>query len=254
MVGSPEPRVVEPARSSEIVSARKAYTFRRREPLTSDIIWLTLHDCTTYPWGGNTVDLKRKTVTSLAIFAVVLGLFAIPGTAAPAKQFSVTAPTSVTCRDDFGHGQGQERGAERQLEHQLLLSHGDRRVGVQIYGNRDPRGRNRQQRWGQCCAEDPVRSFTSIKPTKFIDFTFGVVVPNLACGSGTITWGGVAYAGDSLNGDPFALLGVAFTAVDLDHDRMHNDLCRQLSTTSMRTASRTPAEVRARLSELHISS
>src|SRR6187200_385755 len=46
--------------------------------------------------GGNLVSLTRKALIAAVVATVVLGLLALPGNAAPEKQFSLRFPTSLS--------------------------------------------------------------------------------------------------------------------------------------------------------------
>jgi hypothetical protein len=152
-------------------------------------------------WGGKFVSLTRKSLIALVAAAVVLALLALPGNAAPEKQFSLRFPTS--------------------------LSAGTQTISVPLK-NETPNGNSNINSFRITAATAPagftinsitpgtgvlsnsnktisVTGISTLKPQQTATYTLSITVPNVGCSGGTITWTGQAFTGNSLNGDPFRL-------------------------------------------------
>ena len=132
---------------------------------------------------------------------VVLALLALPGNAAPEKQFSLRFPTSV--------------GA------------GTQNITVPLK-NETPNGNSNINSFRITAATAPagfainsitpgtgvlsnsnktisVTGISTLKPLQTATYTLNITVPSVGCSGGSITWTGAAFTGNSLNGDPFRL-------------------------------------------------
>ena len=147
------------------------------------------------------MSLTRKALISVVVATVVLGLLALPGNAAPEKQFSLRFPTS--------------------------LSAGTQNISV-VLKNETPNGNSNINSFRLTAATAPagfsinsitpgsgtlsnsnktisVVNINTLKPQQSATYTLNVTVPNLGCAGGSIVWTGQAFTGNSLNGDPFRL-------------------------------------------------
>jgi len=147
------------------------------------------------------VSLTRKALIAAVVATVVLGLLALPGNAAPEKQFSLRFPTS--------------------------LSAGTQNISV-VLKNETPNGNSNINSFRITAATAPagfsinsitpgsgtlsngnktisVVNINTLKPQQSATYTLNVTVPNLGCAGGSIVWTGAAFTGNSLNGDPFRL-------------------------------------------------
>ena len=147
------------------------------------------------------MGITRKSVIAVAVAALALGLLALPGIAAPQKQFSLTFPTSV--------GSGTQN------------------IAV-ILKNETPNGVSNINSFRITAATAPagfrinsitpgngalsngnktisVTGIPSLKPMQSKTYTLNITVPDLGCAGGSITWTGQAWTGNSLSGDAFRL-------------------------------------------------
>ena len=146
------------------------------------------------------MDLKRKLLTSLAIVTLSVWGLALTGSTAPAKIFSLTAPTSVSSAtttipikitNQMPNGNSNINSLYITASGPTAFMITAASPGTAVVSNAGHRV--------------TITNISSIKPTKSTTFNLTVTVPNLGCDTGQITWGGVAYAGNSLSGDKFSL-------------------------------------------------
>ena len=174
------------------------------------------------------MNFTRRSIIAAVAATVVLGLLAIPGNAAPEKQFSLQFPTS--------------------------LSAGTQNIVVPLK-NETPNGNSNINSFRITAATAPagfainsitpgtgvlsngnktisVTGINTLKPQQTATYTLNITVPNLGCAGGSITWTGAAFTGNSLNGDPFRLHtqteSSPVAADHLDLHRMHDDLGQQV--------------------------
>ena len=147
------------------------------------------------------MSLTRKALISVAVATLVLGLLALPGNAAPEKQFSLKFPTT--------------------------LSAGTQNISV-VLKNETPNGNSNINSFRITASTAPtgfsinsispgsgtlsngnktisVVGINTLKPQQSATYTLNVTVPSLGCAGGSIVWTGQAFTGNSLNGDPFRL-------------------------------------------------
>jgi hypothetical protein len=138
---------------------------------------------------------------AVAVAALALGLLALPGNAAPEKQFSLTFPTS--------------------------LSAGTQNITV-VLKNETPNGNSNINSFRITAVSPPtgfrinsitpgsgtlsnnnktisVVGISTLRPMQSASYTLNITVPNLGCTGGTIQWTGQAWTGNSLSGSTFRL-------------------------------------------------
>jgi len=148
------------------------------------------------------VDLKRKLLTCFAVVTCVVGGFAIPGSTAPAKIFSLVAPASVSSAttqipikitNEMPNGNSNINSLYITVTGPAAFQITGASPGTAVVSN--------------VGHKVSITGISTIKPTKSTAFTLNVTVPNLACSTSPLAWGGVAYTGNSLSGDKFTLQG-----------------------------------------------
>jgi hypothetical protein len=147
------------------------------------------------------VSLTRKSLIALVAATVVLALLALPGNAAPEKQFSLRFPTSlgagtqnitVTLKNETPNGNSNINsfritGTTAATGFSInSISPGS---GVLSNGNKTI----------------SVSGISTLKPQQIATYTLNITVPSVGCAGGSIAWTGAAFTGNSLNGDPFRL-------------------------------------------------
>jgi len=138
---------------------------------------------------------------SVAVVTLVLGLLALPGNAAPEKQFSLRFPTSlvagtqtitVTLKNETPNGNSNINS--------FRITAATAPTGFRI--NSISPGSGALSNNNQTIS---VSGIPTLKPQQSATYTLSVTVPNVGCNGGTVTWSGQAWTGNSLNGDPFRL-------------------------------------------------
>ena len=192
------------------------------------------------------MSLTRKSLIALVAATVVLALLALPGNAAPEKQFSLRFPTS--------------------------LGAGTQNITVPLK-NETPNGNSNINSFRITAATAPagftinsitpgtgvlsnanktisVTGISTLKPLQTATYTLNITVPSVGCAGGSITWTGAAFTGNSLNGDPFRLHtpdGVeSLTADHLDLRWMHDDLGQQVRGRQRQRVEGLPPRARRR--------
>ncbi|MFL5791753.1 MAG: hypothetical protein ACJ76A_09630 [Actinomycetota bacterium] len=147
------------------------------------------------------MSLTRKSLIAVVISTVVLGLLALPGNAAPEKQFSLTFPTSltagtvnipVTLKNETPNGNSNINS--------FRITASTAPSGFRI--NSITPGSGALSNNNQTIS---VTGINTLKPLQSAVYQLNVTVPNVGCNGGTVNWAGQAWTGNSLNGDPFRL-------------------------------------------------
>jgi len=143
----------------------------------------------------------RKSLIAVVMSTVVLGLLALPGNAAPEKQFSLRFPTTltagtasiaVTLKNETPNGNSNINSFR------IVASPAP--TGFRI--NSISPGTGVLSNSNQTIS---VTGISTLKPQQSAIYQLNVTVPNVGCNGRTVNWVGQAWTGNSLNGDPFRL-------------------------------------------------
>jgi hypothetical protein len=146
------------------------------------------------------VSLTRKSIIAAVVATVVLGLLALPGNAAPEKQFSLRFPTSLnagtqnitfTLKNETPNGNSNINSFRITATGPTGFAINSITPGSGVLSNGNK--------------TISVTGITTLKPQQIATYTLNITVPSVGCSGGTITWTGQAFTGNSLNGDPFRL-------------------------------------------------
>lgn len=142
----------------------------------------------------------RKVLITALLAALVLGVAALPGSAAPEKKFSATAPTNVAATATQIVVRIKNVTPNGNSNINSLTITGDGPTGFAISAVTP--GTYVLSNGGETVS---ITDITSIRPDESRDFTLTVSIPNLECTDGTIAWAATAFTGNALGGDAFRL-------------------------------------------------
>ena len=146
------------------------------------------------------MNFTRRSIIAAVVATVVLGLLALPGEAAPEKQFSLTFPTSltagtqtisVTLKNQTPNGNSNINSFRISATGPAGFTINSITPGTGVLSNSNK--------------TISVTGISTLKPQQVATYTLNITVPGVSCSGGTINWTGQAFTGNSLNGDPFRL-------------------------------------------------
>src|SRR6476646_3429924 len=135
---------------------------------------------------GSSVSLTRKALISVVVATVVLGLLALPGNAAPEKQFSLKFPTtlsagtqniSVILKNETPNGNSNINSFRITAAGPVTINSISPGSGTLSNGNKTI----------------SVNGISTLKPLQSATYTLNITVASVGCAGGTINWTGQAW-------------------------------------------------------------